>query len=71
MIERNGNEIEMVCDKLGVHFPETYESDDLESLVEAAKAAGWKITRENGEWNHYSPDVFSAKFEFAQFEDID
>ena len=69
MIERDRSELSMVCDSTGLVFPESF--DDLESLVEAAKANRWRITREHGEWRHYSPESQSAISEFANFDNID
>lgn len=42
---------QLSCDQCGAETP-TYDEDEFNKMIEAAKADGWKITRPDGQWQH-------------------
>lgn len=46
---------EITCDEDGCGNAETFDGDFME-VVQEAKAAGWRITKKDGEWHHICPD---------------
>lgn len=55
MIQKYGDQVQLVCDQCGEETV-PYHEDDFQELVEAAKKDKWKIHRPEGEWKHLCPD---------------
>ena len=55
MIERAYGKIALACDDCGDET-QAQDPEDFDVLIDKAKSAGWKITKEGGEWCHYCSD---------------
>lgn len=55
MIERDGDRIEITCNDCPAGLGKSYEQDEFDVMVDDAKAAGWRISREDGKWVHRCP----------------
>ena len=71
MIDREGSEMQMVCDATGTRHPKTYDREDFDIMIADAREDGWPIKIEKGEWRHYCPASRSAAAEFEELLDID
>jgi len=57
MIERNGSEIELLCDRCLAPFEAAYDAADFQIMIIDAKAAGWRVLMiKPGEFEHICVD---------------
>lgn len=70
MIDRDGDDLTLVCDADGVRYDKSYESCEFHTMLSDAKGDGWRIVKEKGEWKHYSPDSSAASNEFEPLGDL-
>lgn len=59
MIIKDYDQIQLSCDQCGEEFL-VYDEGDFEQMISDAKAAGWKITRPEGQWQHICSDCASG-----------
>jgi hypothetical protein len=52
-IEALGRNRQVTCDGCPAAYPNTYDADDFDIMIDDAKTAGWHITRRGGKWLHF------------------
>ena len=67
MLEKHSLTYEMSCDFCNEQMDT--EEDDFRLALDNAKADGWKIFKEDGEWYHKCPDCVAPK-EVAMFSRV-
>lgn len=59
MIERNGfgemADFDITCDKCGEESNFDTDGDFFQAIADA-KRNGWKVTKQNGQWQHFCPE---------------
>lgn len=68
-IERDGPEMQIVCDATGERYPQSYDRDDFYRMVADAKADGWRVVLEKGEWRHYRPMTGDVEFDPLELDE--
>lgn len=48
------DQVYLTCDDCGTESP-VFDDDEFMKLVAAARADGWRIRQEDGEWTHACP----------------
>lgn len=53
MIQKDGNQLQIVCDECGNEYPEVFDKEDFQEMINAAKRSDWKVTPDGeGGWSH-------------------
>ena len=61
MIERDGSEYVVSCDKCS--WEDFLPYDDFYDVIDAIKCAGWRISKNDGEWLHTCPDCVTGELD--------